>query len=103
MKYMMVMVAVESESGDWPTRKDVANDLDPVVAGQFGGKGYVIEGVKTVQLDVDTLTSLVEDANLTGEQTVELMGQITAHSIGKSLVEMGKKLIAEGAAVDADA
>jgi hypothetical protein len=90
--YKMVMIALrtEDDSIDRLSHKIVANMLDPMIADRISSpEGWVVEGAMTPQLDVDTLASLIDDANLTGEQTVELMGRITAHSINRAIQKLG--------------
>ena len=91
--FRLVMIAVRKvhEPEKMPTNKDVANYLDPKLTGQWADT-WTIEGVISPKLDVDTLASLVEDANLTGEQTVELLGRITGDSIKRGLERLAKEV-----------
>lgn len=100
MKHVLVMVAVDKSPGntadEWePTRTIVSAELDNYNVGkEFGG--WKVDGVNTVHLDVETLASLVDDANLSGEDTVKLLGEITGRSVQRALAKFGDGLVQAG-------
>ena len=84
IRMVMVTVRKEHESDAMPTHGDVAAFVDHRMAGEWSRTGWTVEGVAQAHLDVDTLHDLIAQAGLTGEQTVELMGKITATSISRA-------------------
>lgn len=88
MKWKLVLVGVErkptNESVDWePTRKDVAESIKDWVLEADTDEGWKFVDVVPPHLDRDTLVELIKEANLNGEDTGTLIGELVGASISR--------------------